>query len=284
MIIQKQTSNNGLIEFKQIDYKTAKQMIIKNHYSKKWNTSFGKINVGVFKDDVLLGCAIFGNLMNPNSYKSIADINKDQIIELNRLWIDDCLTKNIESLTISSSIKIIKKLYPNIKLIQSFADGRLGCGTIYQASNFGYYGKSESVFFENTQTAEVFHKVPLENTNRSFGFLNKNRFYLDGLLKPFSVSTYRYIYKIDKKLNLHLKQQDYPKEKLGSKNINFKHSDSLLARLHVMYDCIGDKEYAQKAIKNISFDAEKHVENALKNKSVIDFLKRNKKGFLSECF
>ena len=136
MEVVKNSKNNGILTIKEIDYATAKEMMIKNHYSKKWNNAFGKINFGIFQDGELLGGAVFGNLMNTKSYKTITDLDSDSVIELNRLWIDDILGKNTETIFISSCFKIIKKKYPHIKFIQSFADGRLGCGTIYKASNF----------------------------------------------------------------------------------------------------------------------------------------------------
>lgn len=249
-MIIKQTKNNGELVIKEIDYLTAKEMIINNHYSKKWNTSFGVINIGIFKDDVLLGCASFGNLMNPNSYSKICD-NKNQIIELNRLWIHDDLKKNAESILISSSINIIKKCYPDIKFIQSFADGRLGCGTIYKASNFDYYGYSESLFFENIETGETFHKVPLENTKRPLGFLNKNRLYLDHKLKAFKTKTYRYIYNIYKKQQTKLEKLTYPLYEKGLIYIDYKHSLSLLCRLRLMYLQINDNIYADKCLNEL---------------------------------
>ena len=74
MIIIKDSKNLGKVLIKEINRDVAKNIIVKNHYSHKWNTSFGKINIGIFKNDILLGCASFGNLMNPKSYKNI---NKD---------------------------------------------------------------------------------------------------------------------------------------------------------------------------------------------------------------
>lgn len=61
---------------------------------------------------------------------------------------------------LSASWKIIKTNYPKVKAVQSFADGRLGCGTIYKASNFKYYGYTESVFYEDLKTGETHHEVP----------------------------------------------------------------------------------------------------------------------------
>ena len=41
----------GVLVIKEIDKKIAKEIIIKNHYSHKWNTSFGKINIGIYQKD-----------------------------------------------------------------------------------------------------------------------------------------------------------------------------------------------------------------------------------------
>lgn len=233
--ITKVSKNLGTLTMKEIDVQIAKDMIIKNHYSKKWNSSFGKINIGVFKDERLLGVAVFGNLMNPKSFKNISDYGEGSVIELNRLWIDDELGHNAETILISSSFKIIKADYPIIRFVQSFADGRLGCGTIYKASNFKYFGYEETLFFEDKETGEVFHKVPLENTKRPLGFLGKNARYLTNKLKPFKVKTYRYIFPLYKKDVVKLKEHPYPAYDKGTIESDYEHPNSLIARLALMY-------------------------------------------------
>ena len=283
--IVKDSKNLGHLVMKNIDFVTAKEMIIKNHYSKKWNTSFGKINIGIFKDDRLLGVAVFGNLMNPNSHKNISDCGDGSVIELNRLWIDDELGKNAETILISSSFKIIKADYPNIKFVQSFADGRLGCGTFYKASNFKYFGYTETLFFEDLETGEVFHKVPLENTKRPLGFLGKNARYLLGKLKPFKVKTYRYIYPLYKKEKVKLKEQTYPEYDKGTLESNHEHGNTLVARLFVMYDLIEKTELANKCIEILKsrdlseLEINELIKNQKENESVkwfkTDYLKNN---------
>lgn len=252
MEITKVSKNLGTLTIKEVEYNIAKDIIVKNHYSKKWNTSFGKINIGIFKNDKLLGVAVFGNLMNPNSHNKITDLGRSSVIELNRLWIDDELGHNAETILLGASFKIIKHSYPHIKFVQSFADGRLGCGTIYKASNFKYYGYSKSLFFEDIETGEVFHKVPLENTKRPQGFLVKNKKYLENKLKPFYVKTYRYIYPLDRKENCKLEEQEYPKYEKGIIETTFKHPNSLLSRLYIMYNEIGEYTLRDKCYRLIT--------------------------------
>lgn len=205
--------------FKEVDYETAKEMIIANHYSHKWNTAFGKINIGVFINERLLGVASFGNLMNPKSYSKIGkDLQSNNVIELNRLWVDDELGKNTETTLLGACWKIMKSDYPEIKVIQSFADGRLGCGTIYKAASFKYYGFTESLFFENIETKETQHKVPMENTMRPDGMVKINSDMVIGKLVPFTVKTYRYIYLLDREIEISLKELPYP---VYDKGINY---------------------------------------------------------------
>lgn len=251
MEVTKVSKNLGTLIIKEVEYNIAKDIIVKNHYSKKWNTSFGKVNIGIFKDNKLLGVAVFGNLMNPNSHSKITDLGRSSVIELNRLWIDDELGHNAETILLGASFKIIKHSYPHIKFVQSFADGRLGCGTIYKASNFKYYGYSKSLFFEDVETGEVFHKVPLENTKRPQGFLVKNKRYLEGKLKPFYVKTYRYIYPLDKKEKCKLEEKEYPKYEKGIVETVFKHPNSLLCRLYIMYNEIGEYKLRDKCFNEV---------------------------------
>lgn len=249
--ITKQTKHMGLLEFEEIGYQTSKEIIINNHYSHTWNTAFGKINIGVFRDKQLLGVAVFGNMMNPNGYKSIADINKNEIIELNRLWISDELGHNAETIMLGACWKIIRKDYPHIKLVQSFADGRLGCGTIYKASNFKYYGYTKSLFFENKYTLDTYHQATLNNSARLKSMISRNRYYLDNQLTAFYVKTYRYIYVLDKKVNIKLKEQEYPKYDIGVDKIEYKHPDTLLAKLAILYEHLGEYDYSEKAISQM---------------------------------
>lgn len=276
----------GTLVMREIDFETAKDMIIKNHYSKKWNTSFGKINIGIFKDERLLGVAVFGNLMNPNSYKNISDYGDGSVIELNRLWVDDELGMNTETIFISSSFKIIKQDYPDIRFVQSFADGRLGNGTIYRASNFKYFGYEETLFYEDRETGEVFHKVPLENTKRPLGMLSKNVRYLNGMLKPFKVKTYKYIYPLYKRDKIKLKEKPYPEYDKGIIETDYKHPNSLIARLMVMYREINESDLEHKAAqelysRGLNFDeitdlAQKQYENPSVEWYMYEYLPKNR--------
>lgn len=55
--IIKQSKTMGELVIKEVQREVAKEIIIKNHYSHKWNTAFGIINIGIFKDDNLMEVA-----------------------------------------------------------------------------------------------------------------------------------------------------------------------------------------------------------------------------------
>lgn len=282
MEISKITKNNGKLTIKEIDYELAKKICIENHYSKKWNTSFGKLNFGIYQDDnnECMGVLVFGNLMNPSSYKSISDeLNKDGVIELNRMWLSDELGKNSETTCLAMSFKYMKKYKPEIKVVQTFADGRLGCGTVYKASNFKYFGKHETQFFEDIFTKEVFHKVSLENTRKLNTMIAKNLVLANNRLRPFRVYTYRYLYILDKKLNksLKLKELPYPEYNKGVMyNDEYKHGIRNLARVWLSLTMTNSFKYELKLIEkfiltNYNYQLEELKELALNSKTMREY-------------
>lgn len=256
MEIVKESKNNGTLVMKEVSWEDARTMIIENHYSHTWNNQHhGKINIGIFRDGEFLGVAAFGYPMNPKAklYREISPFGDGSFVELNRLWISDKLGKNAETILISGAFKIIRACYPQIKYVQSWADGRLGCGTIYKAANFKYFGYRKSYFFENTETGEIYHNTSMENPRRPFMMADKNREYLDGKLKSFTVKTYRYIYPIynGKQYKITaIPEKPYPDYEKGVEPREHVHSTHCLATLYVIYgEIVNDNEYAEKVLK-----------------------------------
>src|SRR5574344_2248474 len=112
-IIYKQTAALGNLMIKSVPKEIAKEMIIKNHYSHKWNTGgFGKFNFGIFRAEEpqkCLGVAVYGYMKTPRAKIFTHPNPKAWMCELNRMWIDDTLGHNAESLLIASSIKMLRK-------------------------------------------------------------------------------------------------------------------------------------------------------------------------------
>ena len=196
---------------KEIDRKLANKIIVKNHYSNKfYNATY--IHLGLFVSEELQGVLQYGYAMNPASCGSVVKgTEKNEYLELNRLWIADNVGKYPESRSISYSLKYIRRKYPKIKWIQSFADERCGgFGIVYQACSFGYYGEHTSSFWEFK--GSVYHDSVITNNNRSTkATLESQGFYKEAI--KMNLRQFRYIKFLDQreKKKCLLKEQPYPK-------------------------------------------------------------------------
>jgi hypothetical protein len=225
-----------------VDYATARKMIVENHYSKKWNTAFGTVNFGVFRGGDLLGVAVYGNAMNPSSWGRVTTTDPDKCLELNRLWIDDVLGHNTETWLLGQTFRLLKA--EGYQLVQSFADGRLGVGTIYQASNFGYYGYHETQFHRDVETGEVYHTAPFSNTAVPGAMLDRNYLFTLDRLATIRVRTYRYIYPLTRQARKSIllpAVAEYPKERAGEIDVpDYVPPASQIARSVLIADALGD--------------------------------------------
>lgn len=225
MEIRKITTPGNLI-IREVPKPLAKEMIIENHYSHKWNDGgFGKFNYGIFREEEpekCLGVAIFGLMKNPCARIFFHPDPNAWMCELNRMWIDDCLGHNAESILIAASIKLLRKADPTCVAVQSFADGRLGCGTIYKAANFTYYGYHYTRFCRNKRSGEVVHEQILTNTTSTAGYLRSNIAMLIGDLEIYQVKTYRYIYPLSRQFRFIRPAQPYPPYEKGMEPIEWK--------------------------------------------------------------
>lgn len=198
---------------KEIERKLANDLIVKNHYSKKfYNATY--IHLGVFICGELLGVLQYGYAMNPASCGSVVEgTQMDEYLELNRMWLDDKAKRNSETMAISYSLRYIRSKFPKIKWIQSFADERCGCfGIVYQAASFSFYGEHTSSFW--SLDGETFHNSIMTSEKagpRGYRLLNdpKNK----DRVEKHTLRQFRYIKFIDKrwKKKCLLKEKPYLK-------------------------------------------------------------------------
>jgi len=86
----------------------------------------------------------------------------NEFLELNRMAFADWLPRNSESRCIAYAIRWIRKTYPHIKWIVSFADGtQCGDGTIYRASGFVLTGIKENDQIWQAPSGEVFNDTSI---------------------------------------------------------------------------------------------------------------------------
>jgi len=145
------------IVLKTISSKDANKVIKSFHYSGKVVPN-SKLHFGVFLDDKCAGAMQFGPSMRKDLMMPMVSGTKwNEFIELNRMAFADWLPRNSESRCIAMAVKLIKKHYPHIKWIVSFADGcQCGDGTIYRASGFYLVGiKKNTELKINPRTGET---------------------------------------------------------------------------------------------------------------------------------
>lgn len=197
---------------KEIERNLANEIIVKNHYSKKfYNATY--IHLGLFENNILKGVLQYGYAMNPVSCSSVVkDTLIDEYLELNRMWLsDEVVVKYAESQAVSFSIKYIKRKYPKIKWIQSFADERCGgFGIVYQACSFSYYGEHTSTFWE--LDGIVYHNSMMTSKKaggKKYDLLQANK----DKCTSHTLRQFRYIKFLNQKWKKKclLKEQPYPK-------------------------------------------------------------------------
>ncbi len=134
---------------KPIKSNIANEFVKKHHYSGKV-VSNSQLHFGCFLNRVLGGVMSFGPSLDKSKIVGLVKNTAwNDFIELNRMAFSDLLPKNSESRCISVAIRLIKKYYPNIKWIISFADAQqCGDGTIYRASGFYLTGFSSGAMWE----------------------------------------------------------------------------------------------------------------------------------------
>jgi hypothetical protein len=183
---------------KPINVIAARDFVKKNHYSGKVVQN-SILHFGCFLNGVLGGVMQFGSSLDKRKVQGLVkDTGWNDFLELNRMAFSNLLPRNSESRCIAIAMQLIKKHYPNIQWIISFADGcQCGDGTIYRASGFVLTSiKRNTGQRIDEKTGEVFSQVTFSAHRPNDKDYWKTLKKLDGF-------QFRYIYFIDKK-----KEQD----------------------------------------------------------------------------
>jgi hypothetical protein len=161
-----------------------------------------------------MGVLQFGYAMNPASCSSVVEgTSVNEYLELNRMHLIDNEVQYAESQSISMSIKYIKRKYPKIKWIQSFADERCGgFGIVYQACSFNYFGEHTSTFWELDNVWYHNKAMTIRDENKispSEKYLQNNK----ERAIPHNLRQFRYIKFLNQKWKKKclLKEMPYPK-------------------------------------------------------------------------
>jgi len=125
------------IVIKPISAQAANALVKRVHYSGKVVPN-SQLHFGVYLNGRLEGAMQFGPSMVKKAVIGLVEgTGWNGFIELNRMAFSDRLPRNSESRALSIAFRLIRKHYPHIEWVVSFADGcQCGDGTIYRASGF----------------------------------------------------------------------------------------------------------------------------------------------------
>lgn len=146
----------------------ANRLVKRLHYSGKVVQN-SQLHLGVFLNGRLEGAMQFGPSLDKRKTQGlVAGTAWNDFIELNRMAFSEALPRNSESRAIGIAMRIIKKHYPHIKWVISFADGcQCGDGTIYRASGFVLTGIKKNTSIWAAPTGEKFTNIGLKTGNKA---------------------------------------------------------------------------------------------------------------------
>lgn len=175
---------------KPISRQDADRIVKACHYSGKVVPN-SQLHFGVFLNGRCGGAMQFGPSMRKDLIAPLVSGTQwNGFIELNRMAFTDLLPRNSESRAIAVAMRLIRKAYPHIEWVVSFADGtQCGDGTIYRASGFvltGIKKNTEMVIQPNTgevmATMAAYHKgyaAEISTWQRIPGFMLRYIYFLN---------------------------------------------------------------------------------------------------------
>lgn len=142
----------------------ARDLVRRIHYSGKVAQN-SQLHFGVFLDGRLEGAMQFGPSLDKRKIQGLVrDTGWNDFLELNRMAFSDRLPRNSESRAIGIAMRLIRKHYPHIEWVVSFADGtQCGDGTIYRASGFVLTAIKKNDQIWAAPEGETFLRVSLTN-------------------------------------------------------------------------------------------------------------------------
>lgn len=147
---------------KPISAADANRIVKSLHYSGKVVQN-SQLHLGVFLNGRCGGAMQFGPSLDKRKIQPLVSGTLwNEFLELNRMAFADWLPRNSESRCIAYAMRWIRKTYPHIKWIVSFADGtQCGDGTIYRASGFVLTGIKENDQIWQAPSGEVFNDTSI---------------------------------------------------------------------------------------------------------------------------
>lgn len=153
---------------KPISAKDAGRVVKAVHYSGSVVNN-SQLHLGAFLRGRLEGAMQFGPSLDKRKIQGLVDGTPwNGFLELNRMAFSDALPRNSESRALGVAFRLIRKHYPHVEWVVSFADGaQCGDGAIYRASGFVLTGIKKNNQLWKAPDGETFARMSLtERTSK----------------------------------------------------------------------------------------------------------------------
>jgi hypothetical protein len=183
------------IEVRPIAKRDADALIKRVHYSHKVVTN-SQLSLGVFLRGLLEGAMQFGPSLDKANVKGLVHgTGWNGFLELNRMAFTDALPRNSESRALGIALRMIRKYYPHIEWIVSFADAcQCGDGTIYRAAGFALTAIKVNKDLLRFPDGRISHKMSQVTGGDRLQHFAATGGRWSGLGTPLPGHTLRYIY------------------------------------------------------------------------------------------
>lgn len=232
-----------------ISAKDAANLVKRIHYSGS-TAATSSLHLGVFLNGRLEGAMQFGAPIDKRKVLPLVENTPwNGFLELNRMAFSENLPRNSESRALAIAFRLIKKHYPHIQWVLSFADGaQCGDGTIYRASGFCLTGIRQNKTILKLPNGKIVTDLTLNvNPQRMGG--NASQWKKRGA-KPLEGFQLRYIYFLD----------PTAKERLTVPILPFSRIDELGATMYR-----GERTRAKQATAGTTGKAAEHNRPARSN-------------------
>jgi len=122
------------------------------------------------------------------------------VLELDRMCIrPDRHKKNFGSWLLARLVSEVRKDFPNISHLVSFADPGYGHdGTIYKAANWKFSGSTSRSYEYVSKSGKRIHKKTVYGLARSRGLREREYAEMEGLARSSTVSKLKFIYDLNR--------------------------------------------------------------------------------------
>ncbi len=147
---------------KPVPARAARQVCQANHYLGNYPGG-ALLNFAVFVGNLLLGVAVL-SVGPTNVHRLFQGAQREEVICLARLWLDDRLGPNSESRTLGYILRMLRREQSTVKALVAYSDPAAGhTGTIYRAAGFLYLGESTAMPLYQLPDGSIHHSRSLSH-------------------------------------------------------------------------------------------------------------------------